>query len=93
MANRLKMAMVHTIHTLLQRGWSRRRIARALGIDRETVGRYARLAAAAPPGGGPPTLGSADTVPEVSGLPFDDREDLSKPAGAPLGSAGRRNWS
>src|SRR6478672_6141624 len=33
-----------TIYSLDDRGWSRRRIARELGIDRETVGRYLRLA-------------------------------------------------
>jgi hypothetical protein len=33
-----------TIYSLEGRGWSRRRIARELGIDRETVGRYLRLA-------------------------------------------------
>ena len=33
-----------TIHSLRDRDWSRRRIARELGIDRETVSRYLRLA-------------------------------------------------
>jgi IS30 family transposase len=33
-----------TIYSLHNRGWSRRRIARELGINRETVGRYLRLA-------------------------------------------------
>jgi transposase len=33
-----------TIYSLHERGWSRRRIARELGIDRETVGRYLLLA-------------------------------------------------
>jgi transposase len=42
MANQLKMAMVHTIEALFRQGWSRRRIAREVGIDRETVGRYLR---------------------------------------------------
>lgn len=75
MANRLKMAMVHSIQTLLQRGWSRRRIARELGIDRETVGRYACLAssAAAPPGSVAFGIGS-------------DADEPSKPARAPPGS-------
>ncbi len=40
MANQLKMAMINTIRILQERGWSKRRIARELGIDRETVGRY-----------------------------------------------------
>jgi len=43
MANQLKMAMIHAIITLLERGWSYRRIARELGIHRETVARYDRL--------------------------------------------------
>ena len=43
MANQLKMAMVNAVWTLKQRGWSNRRIARELGIDRETVARYVHL--------------------------------------------------
>ena len=42
MAIRLKMAAVSAIRTLLERGWSYRKIARELAIHRETVGRYAR---------------------------------------------------
>jgi transposase len=60
MANRLTMAKVHSILTLHQRGWSNRRIARALGVHRKTVGRYVRLfereqgrAASNPPPGFP----------------------------------------
>ena len=48
MANQLKMAMVNAILTLKQRGWSQRRIARELGIDRETVARYVNLPGAEP---------------------------------------------
>ena len=44
-ANRLKVGCVHAIEVLLERGWSQRRIAEALGIARGTVARYARLAA------------------------------------------------
>jgi transposase len=44
MSNVLKVSLQETICTLDGRGWSRRRIARELGIDRETVGRYLRLA-------------------------------------------------
>jgi transposase len=40
MANQLKMAVVHAILTLARLGWSHRRIAQVLGVDRETVARY-----------------------------------------------------
>ena len=56
MANRLKMAIIETIITLRRRGWSKRRIARELGLDRATVTRHMRTAAStsnaaiAPPG-------------------------------------------
>jgi len=43
MANRLGVADVHAIESLLSRGWSQRRVARELGVDRATVARYARL--------------------------------------------------
>ena len=46
MANRLKMAKVNAALMLHERGWSNRRIARTLGIDRKTVSEYVRAAAA-----------------------------------------------
>jgi IS30 family transposase len=59
MSNLLQVAMIETIQSLRQRGWSKRRIARELGIDRETVARHLRQAPAAPkpaiaPLGSPP---------------------------------------
>lgn len=60
MANRLKLAMINTILTLKERGWSQRRIARDLGIDRETVRRYLTLST----GSSPPEPG----VPDGSGV-------------------------
>lgn len=42
MANEKEVAVIHSILTLYRRGRSRRAIARELGIDRETVGRYVR---------------------------------------------------
>jgi transposase len=42
--NRLKMDIQHAISSLSRNGWSQRRIARELGIDRETVARYRKLA-------------------------------------------------
>ena len=44
MANQLKMADIQSVLALHNNGWSARRIARDLGINRETVGRYLRLA-------------------------------------------------
>ena len=96
MANTLKMAEVYAIHALLERGWSRRRIAQVLGIDRETVSRYARLAAAAsggapsgaPLGCGPPKPATAPPGSEPDGRGVYERELGSNPASAaPPGSA------
>jgi transposase len=42
--NQLKMDLQKAISSLSGSGWSQRRIARELGIDRETVARYRRLA-------------------------------------------------
>jgi len=69
MANQLKIAMVNAILTLKQRGWSGRRIARELGIDRETVARYVNL-----PG--------ADSKPATNA---PTGSEGSKPANAPIG--------
>lgn len=49
MANELPMARVQTVLTLFQQGWSRRRIARELGLDRGAVARHIRLSCAADP--------------------------------------------
>ena len=43
MANKLKMAKIHAIIGLLEQEWPCRRIARELGVDRETVTRYAKI--------------------------------------------------
>ena len=44
MSNVLKVNLQTTIYSLANRGWSQRRIASELGLNRETVGRYLRLA-------------------------------------------------
>ena len=41
MANRLSMAKINAIQTLHQSGHSNRKIAKLLGVDRGTVGKYA----------------------------------------------------
>jgi transposase len=63
MANQLKMAVVDTIIALHQRNWSRRRIARTLGLHRDTVARYLRQAkqARAPTGSAHVKIGQAPT--------------------------------
>ena len=89
MANLLKVVMVETILSLHRRGWSGRRIARELGIDRETVARHVRLAADnskpanAPTGSEPGDAGSNPAnAPTGSDPPTDD----PNPAKAPIGS-------
>ena len=42
--NQLKMDLQQAINALSRGGWSQRRIAHALAIDRETVARYRQLA-------------------------------------------------
>ncbi len=62
MANQLKMAVVHAVIGLLEQRWSYRRIARELGIHRETVARYDRLrqSVASKPANLPPGSDSSD---------------------------------
>jgi transposase len=64
MSNHLGMAMIHAILTLHQRGWSKRRIARELGVDRGAVGRHLVAVAAGqanpPPGGAELGAGTED---------------------------------
>jgi len=74
MANRLKMAVVDAIYTLLERGCSQRWIALTLGINRETVQRYARLARSKPAGAPP-------------GSPGPEPPPESNHTGAPPGSS------
>lgn len=53
--NRLKVENENAIKALARKGWSRRRVARELGLDRATVGRHWPEA---PPNAALPTLGS-----------------------------------
>src|SRR5438874_477053 len=80
MANQLRMGLVQSIVTLHAHGWSRRRIARELGVHRQTVGRYVNCAGSAKPASiAPPGSAVADNAP--IGI------DVPKPASnAPTGS-------
>src|SRR5262245_12968867 len=73
MANRLKMALIETIQSLAQRGWSQRRIARELKVDRETVAKHLRD-------------GDHPSRPANAPLGSPAQGDPSRPARAPLGS-------
>ena len=84
MANRLKMAIIDTIHTLRQQGWSQRRIARELQMNRETVARH--LAAQVAPKPATPEeapSGSKPATPEEA--PSDSKP--ATPGEAPSGQA------
>src|SRR5262245_36095119 len=92
MARRLKMALVESIITLHQRGWCQRRIARQLGLNRETVARYLQQAstpakpAIAPPGT-PESLDDSD--PAIAPPGSEPTSPRSQPAIAPPGSERR----
>jgi transposase len=73
MSNLLKVAMIETILSLRQRGWSQRRIARELGIDRETVARQLRQA-------------GAPAKPAIAPTGSADDDGAAKPAIAPIGA-------
>ncbi len=91
MANLIKVATTHSITVLYNRGWSQRRIARELGLNRETVGRYIRLEIervskpAIPTAGSPaskpaiPTAGSGVSPPPKPAIPAAGRESRCRP--------------
>jgi hypothetical protein len=63
--NQLDVSLQHSIATLTAKGWSARKVARELGVDRETVSRYLRLETAKP---AIPPIGSpepADSKPAI----------------------------
>jgi transposase len=95
--NQLKMDIQLTINTLSRGGWSQRRIARELGIDRETVARYRRLARqveepnpAIPPAGSEPVERPNPAIvpagPDATMAPSQPPAELSNPAISPAGS-------
>jgi hypothetical protein len=74
--NQLNVSLQHSIATLAAKGWSARKIARELGVHRETVGHYLH-----------PT--AADSKPAIPPTGSAEGSD-SKPAIVPAGSkAGR----
>jgi len=76
--NQLNVSLQHSIPTLAAQGWSARKIARELGIHRETAGRYLR-----------PRVPEAVSKPAIPPTGSPELAD-SKPAIVPAGSrAGR----
>jgi transposase len=90
MSNLLQVAVIDTILSLHQRGWSQRRIARELGVNRETVARHLRQQQSAPKPAIAP-LGSSDAhsdpKPAIAPLGSTDTTDTPNPAIAPIGAA------
>ena len=74
MSNHLKLAMIDLILSLRRKGWSQRRIARELDLNRETVARYLRQA-------------RGDPKPAIAPPGPDHRDAAPKPAIAPPGSS------
>lgn len=95
--NQLKMDIQQTISTLSRGGRSQRWIARELGINRETVARYRRLARQAeepkpaiPPAGSQPVERPNPAIvppgPEVVAAPIQPASEPPNPAISPAGS-------
>ena len=91
--NRLKMDIQITINTLSRSGWSQRRIARELGIDRETVARYRKLARQAeapkpaiPPAGSESVQEANPAISPTGSEAAISPAGDSKPAISPTGS-------
>jgi transposase len=86
MANRIKVAIVHSVLTLRQQGWSLRRIARTLDLDRETVARHVRLAQVGPK---PATnLSTGSSEPAESKPANLSAGNLARPSSAPADKCG-----
>jgi transposase len=89
MANRLKMAQIDAILALHQRRWSVRKIAKELGMHRDTVARHIHEHAQASNQAGAP-LGSDSVSPAADGqaspVGADNATPSANQAGAPIGS-------
>jgi len=76
MANQITMAVSDSIITLYAQGWSRRRIARTLGINRETVARHLGLVSK-------PAISTPGLDPEGTAKPAISTPAIASHAGRP----------
>jgi transposase len=84
MSNLLNVAMIQSILSLHAQGWSQRRIARTLGIDRETVRRYVQ--AHSKPANSPiGSAGATDSNPANAPVGSSAADVPSNPGDAPIG--------
>lgn len=95
--NQLKMDIQLAINTLSRNGWSQRRIARELGLDRETVARYRKLARqteepkpAIPPAGSEAVPEAKPAISPTGSEPAIRAVGDSNPAISPAGSKSGR---
>ena len=94
--NELKLNQQHAISALNKNGWSRRAIARELGIDRETVSKYLRAASEstvqlAVPNPAISTAGSELAKPAISPPGSTVDEQSPAPLSPSLPAAGRKS--
>jgi len=91
MANQLKMAKVNAILSLHQQGWSQRKIAEELNVNRETVAKYLAAAEAAQaevrsgPGSSKPATappGSEPSKPATAPPGSDEAKSAAEPCGS-----------
>ncbi|MCA8973001.1 MAG: helix-turn-helix domain-containing protein, partial [Planctomycetes bacterium] len=79
MANELKMGKINALLQLAEQGWSHRRIARELGVDRRAVARHLRLAAESSAKGTISTTGSEGSKPTISTTGSAGRKSTCEP--------------
>ncbi len=95
MSHLIKVATIDIILSLHRRGWSQRRIASELDINRETVARYLqRSEAASKPANAPAGSDTLQTASKPANAPpgADTLQAASKPANAPSGSDALETW-
>ena len=83
MPNNLKMELINTIYALQRQGWSKRRIARELNIDRQTVRKHLRSESKSPTLSTPGSLSEAGQNHPLSTAGSLSAEDQNHPVSTP----------